>query len=358
MTTQYKNILHSTNRNPQHGKAINSHQFSGFFITDAGSSAAQHFQYLPFGEIFINQTSASWAATHTFLGKEKCPETGLDYFGARYYSSGLSVWLSVDALAGKYPDISPFIYCASNPIILIDPDGNDGRITFIENENGSGGTIKIESTIHVYGRNAKIAVKNANKKFKELKNNPTIVEMDGKRYNVEIDVNYVYSSELDKLGKDINKLTDKEINSIEGFKDGDNILQIGVPKGGGETGIVGLSGVGDKVASSYSEAPVDLIHESLHSLGLFDTYKGSSTPKKGFEKDIMTLGVERGQEINQHHFSELTFMACYLLSEGKKEFSKGFRSPNFTKSATNPNQYNIIYNGVNPQYIRNKIKKR
>ena len=51
-------------------------------------------------------------------------QTGLDYFGARYYSSGLSVWLSVDALAGKYPALSPYMYTAGNPVNMIDPDGN------------------------------------------------------------------------------------------------------------------------------------------------------------------------------------------------------------------------------------------
>ncbi len=49
----------------------------------------------------------------------------LDYFGARYYASDLSVWLSVDPMASKYPSMSPYMYCAGNPIMLIDPDGMD-----------------------------------------------------------------------------------------------------------------------------------------------------------------------------------------------------------------------------------------
>jgi hypothetical protein len=32
-------------------------------------------------------------------------------------------WLSVDPLADKYPEISPYAYCAWNPINRIDPDG-------------------------------------------------------------------------------------------------------------------------------------------------------------------------------------------------------------------------------------------
>jgi RHS repeat-associated protein len=48
---------------------------------------------------------------------------GYAYFGARYYDSELSVWLSVDPLSDKYPSMSPFMYTADNPIMLVDPDG-------------------------------------------------------------------------------------------------------------------------------------------------------------------------------------------------------------------------------------------
>lgn len=56
-------------------------------------------------------------------GKEKDVETGYHYFGARYYNSDLSMWLSVDPMSDKYPSLSPYNYCAWNPIRLVDPDG-------------------------------------------------------------------------------------------------------------------------------------------------------------------------------------------------------------------------------------------
>lgn len=34
-------------------------------------------------------------------------------------------WLSVDPMADKYPSISPYAYCAWNPVKLVDPDGNE-----------------------------------------------------------------------------------------------------------------------------------------------------------------------------------------------------------------------------------------
>ena len=59
-----------------------------------------------------------------FIGKERDSETGFSYFGARYYDSDLMTgWLSVDPMADKYPNLSPYNYCAWNPIRLVDPDG-------------------------------------------------------------------------------------------------------------------------------------------------------------------------------------------------------------------------------------------
>ena len=64
-------------------------------------------------------------STYTFSAKEKDPETGLSYFGSRYYSSDLSVWLSVDPMSDKYPSLSPYTYCANNTVKLVDPNGED-----------------------------------------------------------------------------------------------------------------------------------------------------------------------------------------------------------------------------------------
>ena len=62
----------------------------------------------------------------TFTGKEKDAETGYGYFGARYMDHELmTMWLSVDLMADKYPSISPYAYCAWNPVKLVDPNGRE-----------------------------------------------------------------------------------------------------------------------------------------------------------------------------------------------------------------------------------------
>ncbi len=102
------------------------HIGSSSFVTDRTGIASQHLQYLPFGELFVEQqTLTNYSTPYKFSGKEKDEETSYSYFGARYYMSDVSIWLSVDPLAEKYPSMSPFMYCAGNPIMLIDPDGRD-----------------------------------------------------------------------------------------------------------------------------------------------------------------------------------------------------------------------------------------
>jgi RHS repeat-associated protein len=66
----------------------------------------------------------SYYTPYTFSAKERDPETGYSYFGARYYDADISVWLSVDPMAHKYPSMSAYMYCAGNPVMLVDPDGN------------------------------------------------------------------------------------------------------------------------------------------------------------------------------------------------------------------------------------------
>ena len=73
----------------------------------------------------VNRTKIMPLYSFVFTGKERDSETGYSYFGARYYDSGIpNIFLSVDPMTDKYPSISPYAYCAWNPVKLVDPDGN------------------------------------------------------------------------------------------------------------------------------------------------------------------------------------------------------------------------------------------
>ena len=73
-----------------------------------------------------NSTQTMRFCPSSFTGKERDEETGYGYFGARYMDYELmTMWLSVDPMADKYQTISPYAYCAWNPVKLVDPDGRE-----------------------------------------------------------------------------------------------------------------------------------------------------------------------------------------------------------------------------------------
>ena len=102
------------------------HLGSSSWITTTNGTVKHHLHYLPWGEDFVNQRSSHFdGVRYTFSAKEKDTETGYSFFGSRYYSSDLSIWLSVDPMSDKYPSLSPYVYCADNPIKLVDPNGEE-----------------------------------------------------------------------------------------------------------------------------------------------------------------------------------------------------------------------------------------
>ena len=87
---------------------------------------------------------------------------------ARHYHPTLSIWLSVDPMSDKYPSMSPYTYCANNPVRLVDPDGNqwgDGSEE-IANQMISAAQCQIERNncrISRLSRNEKSLQRNASK---------------------------------------------------------------------------------------------------------------------------------------------------------------------------------------------------
>ena len=98
------------------------HLGSANWITDYDGIPIQYLHYAPYGELVENQQVTDYDERYKFTGKERDWETGYDYFGARYWWLA-GTWLSVDPLADKYPNISPYAYAAWNPVKYIDPDG-------------------------------------------------------------------------------------------------------------------------------------------------------------------------------------------------------------------------------------------
>ena len=101
------------------------HLGSSSYITNLDGEVSQHIEYVPFGEVFIEERNNTWNTPYLFNGKEFDEETDLYYYGARYMDPQNSMWLGVDPLTEKYPNLTGYCYTNNNPVKYIDPTGTD-----------------------------------------------------------------------------------------------------------------------------------------------------------------------------------------------------------------------------------------
>jgi len=99
-------------------------------------------QFTPFGQEIVNGApllpgQADGSSMHyKFTGKERDAESGLDYFGARYYASSVGRWMSPDPMQVSqkhlmYPQRwNAYSYVRNQPLIAFDPDGLDDFYIF------------------------------------------------------------------------------------------------------------------------------------------------------------------------------------------------------------------------------------
>ena len=101
------------------------HLGSSSYITNLDGEVVQHIEYVPFGEVFVEERNNIWNTPYLFNAKEFDEETGLYYYGARYYDPKVSLWISPDPIQEKYPNTSTYCYTHNNPIVYHDPNGKD-----------------------------------------------------------------------------------------------------------------------------------------------------------------------------------------------------------------------------------------
>jgi RHS repeat-associated protein len=110
------------------------HLGSSSLFTNLDGEIVQHVEYVPFGEVFIEERNNTWNTPYLFNAKELDEETGLYYYGARYYDARISLWLSADPLQEKYPNVSTYAYCVQNPVKFVDPTGMDWVLRLANNK--------------------------------------------------------------------------------------------------------------------------------------------------------------------------------------------------------------------------------
>ena len=147
---QTRALARAAKNNFQEGDAYEKMQFyyhpdhlgSSSYITNLDGEVVQHIEYVPFGEVFVEERNNIWNTPYLFNAKEFDEETGLYYYGARYYDPRVSLWISVDPISNYDPsnnenyidgehnngvynsyNLYPYGYCYQNPIRLKDPNG-------------------------------------------------------------------------------------------------------------------------------------------------------------------------------------------------------------------------------------------
>jgi RHS repeat-associated protein len=99
---------------------LEDHLGNASFTLDSTGSLTNREEFFPFGETSFGSYSKK---RYRFCGKERDEESGLYYYGARYYMPWQCRFVSVDPLAAEYPHYSPFLYAGNKPIVKIDLDG-------------------------------------------------------------------------------------------------------------------------------------------------------------------------------------------------------------------------------------------
>lgn len=98
-------------------------------MTDENGSQLELIEYEPYGKIQRHDGAAgnNRLAKQQFTGKKLDDETGLVYFGARYYDPSLGRFITPDTIVqspNNPQTLSRYSYCSNNPINYVDPSGH------------------------------------------------------------------------------------------------------------------------------------------------------------------------------------------------------------------------------------------
>lgn len=247
---------------------LKDHLGNNRVVVSPSGTPLQVNHYYPFGGLFGESTGNS-LQRFRFNGKEFDRTHGLDWYdyGARHMTPDVGRFTTIDPMAEKYYSISPYAYCANNPIKYIDPHGNDVHPADSAAYSAILNTIAPEDRQFVtLDKNGNIDYTIMNSHKSESGNYNSLLSLAGSDliFNISIQENYTYKDNQgiinnDKLsyGEPDTDFMDSDISSPSGLTTGET----------GKYGICLLPGKGSSGVNSPDESAYVYIHPSLSVTG-------------------------------------------------------------------------------------------
>jgi RHS repeat-associated protein len=203
---------------------FSDHLKTASVITDAAGVIKAESDYYPWGgELqFVNNDTNDYK----FTGKKRDTETGLDYFGARYYANGLGRWVSADWSSTPVPvpyadfgdpqTLNLYGYVGGNPASKADPDGHccTELIAALDAALAEGQSMILSARLNTVGLLATAAYKTGQ-----------IVDAGIQAARAEIDANRSYAAEVHAVA---------QLNKVNEAKAAAKQQQLGQARGAGE----------------------------------------------------------------------------------------------------------------------------
>ena len=259
-----------------------------------------------------------------FTRKERDVETGLDYFGARYYASMQGRFTSPDGFwkdshVGDPQSWNKYAYVRNNPLKYIDPEGEKATVKIQTDEKNKTGTITITASVAIWTQ------ENNGLTQDDLKDAAFFIEkdieeawsgtymQDGITYTVTTDVQVQIAGSEDAAVKS-GAQNAIEISNGPASSSADSYVNRASLTGGPDTGRWNLGkGVNDKgIIGGVAK------HEFTHLLGVDNRYSGAyissvpwlSNPRPSEKATAYDYGWALGGAINSHRESSRPNSYC------------------------------------------------
>jgi RHS repeat-associated protein len=253
--------------------------------------------YLPYGELWVDEGHDTSLFPYKYTGKIQDEETGLVYFGARYYDPKISSWISTDPADRFSKNSNPislnlYQYATLNPLRMVDPDGrleydsqNDSfkitkgdTLTSISKQTGFSVKELMASNKQIKNADKIQAGDKINIPTKQMKHNSDKKKSDsGANSGVELrNVSHYLGGSGDEM-----KLNKAEFDRI--YKDGkvDGQLKPVMSKDGVFMfqGLIDLY-VSDEFNYAYGNATM-FFDKDMNPIGFFDRYNMNQSTHRG-----------------------------------------------------------------------------